>query len=118
MPRIRSPSPHLRPRRTPEPVATPPPHASPVRPANSVEDRARQAKARRRIYRFTRDTLETALTPLRLCAVDFNATKALNDAWLEIDLDDEEVELAVVREVQALLGRRYKPLLDAEWRWS
>lgn len=42
-------------------------------------------------------------------AHQFSSRAGLNDMWLEIDFNDSEFEMAVIRYIHHLLGRYYKP---------
>jgi len=45
--------------------------------------------------------------------VRFAPMSGFNDIWLEVEFFNREFELATVRYVQYLIGRRYKPLANA-----
>lgn len=92
----------------------PNPHLS-VRHGISVDERIRHMKDERRVVRINSLNVSEALAPFIAKKVDFSATKELNDLWLEIDFGDEEFEEALVRYVQRLLGRRYRPIGEAAW---
>ena len=82
----------------------------------SAESRMHQSKSNRRLVSFTPLNLSDSLLPFVRQQVSFNATSELNDMWLELNFENEGFELAVVKYIQHLLGKRYRPLRDAEWR--
>lgn len=43
----------------------------------------------------------------------FASEPSVNDLWLDISLDAPEQEEGLVHVIQALVGRRYRPLADA-----
>ncbi len=53
------------------------------------------------------------LAELKAYQIPFAAKAGFNDIWLEIALDTLEQEVDLVRQFQALIGRRYKPLARA-----
>jgi len=66
-----------------------------------------------RLLRVTPSHLGDFLLEFREERIQFAAQSGLNDIWIEINLDTREQELNLVDEVQALIGRRYRPLGDA-----
>jgi hypothetical protein len=49
----------------------------------------------------------------RLENIRFAAQRGLNDIWIVINLDTPEQELNLVKEIQAVIGCRYRPLSGA-----
>ncbi len=78
--------------------------------------RIRHEKDDRRLVTFTPHTLSSALLPFINAEVQFGASQAVNDMWLDLDFGNQEFEIALVKYIQTLLGRRYRPLADAPWR--
>jgi len=66
-----------------------------------------------RLLRVIPANLGDFLLEFREDRIPFAAQSGLNDIWIEINLHTPEQELNLVHEVQALIGRRYRPLADA-----
>lgn len=96
-------------------ITYPNPHFS-VRVGQSVQSRLRHQKPGRRVYVLTPATISRCLEEFVNGHVTFNATPEYNDAWIEADFGDERFEEELIRYLQRLLGRRYKPRAEAVWR--
>ena len=81
-----------------------------------IDERLRHDKPNRRVIRLTPLTFSKEMADFEAGEFRFAATSELNDAWIELDFDDSEFEMAVGRHIQRLFGRRYKPLANAPWK--
>jgi hypothetical protein len=71
-------------------------------------------KPDQRQINVTVDTLGSVLTQFINGDVSFASNPSKNDLWLTIDLNSEDQERGLVHVLQAILGRRYAPLVRAE----
>ncbi len=94
----------------------PMPHFS-VKVGVSVEARRKQRGKEQRVVYLDATSLPAFLGQCRQERVDFRCESGLNDLWMEIDLGEEGEEEYAIKEIQALLGARYRPLRDAVWRY-
>ena len=76
--------------------------------------RRKQQKTGQRVIRLTPETLSCELARFRDKEYRFSASAEFNDMWLDVDFDDVEFEMAVLRHVQKLIGRHYSPLADVQ----
>ncbi|MBE0548124.1 MAG: hypothetical protein IH627_10820 [Rubrivivax sp.] len=72
-----------------------------------------QRKAGQRVVRIDGANLSSELQRFKLREYRFASTAAQNDLWLQIDLSDMELELAVVKHVHRQLSKNYKPFSRA-----
>lgn len=93
-------------------VNYPQPHFTIHCDPNCKEFRKHKKKEQRRIV-VNQDNLGNVLTDLIQNRFHFRAEKSHNDLWLEVSLDTPEQEIGFVHTIQALLGKKYKPLENA-----
>jgi len=91
------------------------PHFS-VRQNETSATRFRRDTPHRRFFEINISTFSAVMTLFASGEVHFTSKAGFNDIWIDVDFDSLEFEEAVIRYVQEILGRRYKPLRDAEWR--
>jgi hypothetical protein len=72
-----------------------------------------QGKPNQRVYRVSMRTLGDFLAEVIDGSMPFAAQRALNDVWLEVNLQTPEQEIGLVHVLQAILGGRYSPLAGA-----
>jgi hypothetical protein len=96
-------------------VNYPNPHFS-LRVGVSVADRAHQDKRGQRVVAISPTTFSAEIARFVDMEVAFASKAELNDLWLELDFGDVEFEQRLGEYIQRLLGKRYEPLLNAEWR--
>ena len=73
----------------------------------------KRAKLNQRVFVVNAASLGTVLSQFISRQVNFSSSASNNDAWLDISLGSDAQDRAVVHILQALLGRRYKPLASA-----
>lgn len=81
------------------------PNCASIRIANKQDQRQ---------FDVTGDTLEDVLSKFIRRDVSFDAKQSINDLWLNIKLSTNEQEVGVVHVIQAIVGKRYGPLRDAQ----
>lgn len=86
-----------------------------IRHEQSAKSRMRHPESVTRLFQINPQTASEVLTLFIDGEVNFASTSDINDCWLEVDFGDMEFELAVVKFIQTVLGRRYAPLRDAPW---
>lgn len=94
----------------------PMPHFS-IKRGVTVEARRKKRGTEQRVVYLDATSLPAFLGQCRQERVDFRCESGLNDLWIELDLGDQDAEEEAIREIQELLGARYRPLRDAEWRY-
>lgn len=94
----------------------PVPHFS-IQHGVSATSRMRQIKPERRLITINLENLSLELARFADREIPFAAFAAQNDLWLDIDLGNEEFEIAVIKYIQFHLGKRYKPLATAQWKF-
>ena len=94
----------------------PMPHFS-IKYGVPISRRQRRGVDGQRVEYLNRENVQEFLGRCRQERIDFRAEKGFDDIWLELDLGNEVEEAKVLKEIQELLGARYKPLLTAEWRY-
>ncbi len=73
----------------------------------------KSAKPNQREVSVDVQTISTELARFREKEYSFGAYPAANDMWLLIDFADQDFEMAVLRYIQRLIGKHYRPLRDA-----
>lgn len=87
-----------------------------VRTNERSAGRFRRDTPNRRFFEINISTFSGVMASFASGDVQFTAKSGFDDIWIDVDFDSPEFEEAVIRYVQEILGRRYKPLRDAEWR--
>ena len=70
-------------------------------------------KPGQRVRRVTIPTLDDLLSEVMHGRLRFASERAFNDLWVEVRLDTPGQEIGLVHVLQAMLGRRYRPLAHA-----
>ncbi|PRY35971.1 hypothetical protein CLV58_11399 [Spirosoma oryzae] len=70
----------------------------------------KHGKEEQRYIRITHTTLSEELSKFKRRVYKFGSKKAINDMYIDLDLNDPEFELAVLKHIQQLIGKHYKPL--------
>jgi hypothetical protein len=73
----------------------------------------KQQKDEQRHIKIRITNLDDVLTKFINEDYEFRSEKLYNDLWLDISLDNYELEIGVLRTIQAIIGQRYKPLSNA-----
>jgi hypothetical protein len=73
----------------------------------------KQQKDEQRHIKVRITNLDDVLTKFINEDYEFKSEKLYNDLWLDISLDNYELEIGVLRTIQAIIGQRYKPLSNA-----
>ncbi|HEX8684389.1 MAG TPA: hypothetical protein VF707_18885 [Ardenticatenaceae bacterium] len=73
-------------------------------------------KPKQRFVKLNVDNMSQELQKFERKEYPFRAAAGFNDIWLEIDLQNEPLEIAVVQKLQQLLGQHYKPLRNCPIR--
>ena len=68
-----------------------------------------QHSPNQRNFTINQDSIQSTLNSFINGEVPFRAEASQNDAWLEIDFNDLEFEIAVVKFILRQLGKRYEP---------
>lgn len=68
-----------------------------------------QNKVDQRVVQLTLDNLSEELRRFRDGDYRFAPERRLNDMWLELDLNDEEMERSTICYIRKLLATRYSP---------
>jgi hypothetical protein len=71
-------------------------------------------KPNQRICRINATSISAELLKFKEGKYQFQSSSALNDMWLEIEFGNKEFELAVTYYIHNLLGRQYRPFVDAQ----
>lgn len=71
-------------------------------------------KVRQRIIRIADESVESELSKMRGGDLKFASVAGLNDVWILINLGDASREENLVKTIQEILGKYYKPLARAE----
>ena len=76
--------------------------------------RIRQSRKKQQRYiEVNRENFEKQFIRLRNKEFRFAATPEYNDMWLKIDLESNEKEMPLVKEVKRVLSRHYRPFIKA-----
>jgi hypothetical protein len=70
-------------------------------------------KSDQRLVNVNDATLKKVLSAFNKDAYDFRADPQWDDMWMDISLSTPEQEIGFVHIMQAILGKRYKPLAKA-----
>lgn len=82
-----------------------------------ISGRKRRGVEGQRVVYLNAESINAFIMDCAQERIDFKASKGFDDIWIEIDLGNEMREADALREIQAHLGARYRPLLNAEWRF-
>lgn len=74
----------------------------------------KKGKRGQRIIFIDNESIESWLNRLEQGDLKFGSVSMLNDAWIQIDLDDLSKEENLVRTIQETLGKSYKPIARAK----
>ena len=84
--------------------------------SSSCNEFRKMGKPGQRVVQINPGAISTEFERFATKHYRFAAESGLNDMWLELDFDDSEFEVAVVRHIRYLLGIHYRPLREAEIR--
>lgn len=70
-------------------------------------------KQGQRVVRIDRESLSTELQKVKQRQYKFASTAEQNDLWLQVDLADTELEMAIAKHVHRQLSKNYRPFAKA-----
>lgn len=87
-----------------------------VQHGRTASSRFKHEKVNRRVMHLDLANLSDQLKVIVDNEMPFAANEQNNDLWLDIDLGDTEFELSVARFIHFHLGKRYRPIREADFR--